>query len=409
MTAIPVPYPAESVDLLKPTASILRRLASPLPNAQANAIADYVIRIRQWFNGLDNGVQYIRQVVNGRASRCPDERVVLAGYSQGAMAIHRALDQLKAAGRPDLLNRVAGVGLVADGDATPHASGTRLGTALDRAEGIATYLGRNSGHDLPPGVGSRSVSLCDKSDLVCDFNVFTLLHYQRGTDVHTTYGQARLEAVGQRLFALVRDSRAWIDAAPSVAYPWNPRACAFTPSFPISTTATAERFAKQASLNLDLGPTAYIGAVTDANGRYRGVLPIGEMPNGRWWLTASTGNREAHRLVSVGASGCLTNRSTDGAGTDSATWGAAGFDPNSPISIAVGDVVLESGVTDDLGSYDGGAISFSCPAGTDFSMSLAGMIGGQPDALTLDAPCVQPKRPGDISVGHGVAVSASTR
>ena len=56
---------------------------------------------------------------------------MLVGFSQGAMVMHRAVDRL-AAEAPDVLDRVAGVLLIADGDRFPTEEIAHYGSAESR-------------------------------------------------------------------------------------------------------------------------------------------------------------------------------------------------------------------------------------------------------------------------------------
>lgn len=102
--------------------------------------------------------------------RCPDSQVVLAGYSQGAMVVHRNLHGLAAS--PNF----AGALLVADGDRLPGDSTIDMGsvTAVSRPSmGVAQdwpILASPPTTPLPPSVGARTISVCDIGDPVCDYD-----------------------------------------------------------------------------------------------------------------------------------------------------------------------------------------------------------------------------------------------
>ena len=76
---------------------------------------------------------------------------MLAGYSQGAMAMHQAELELRDAGETELLTHVAGALLLADGDRVASTTAKRFGTASSTAEGIRTYL-RSA---VPDGIPRR--------------------------------------------------------------------------------------------------------------------------------------------------------------------------------------------------------------------------------------------------------------
>ena len=95
--------------------------------------------------------------------------MVLAGYSQGAMVVHRNLQALAAS--PNL----AAVLLVADGDRLPEDPTLNLGTASgipERGKGVAQDwpILAHAPAVLPPAIGARTISVCDLGDAVCDYD-----------------------------------------------------------------------------------------------------------------------------------------------------------------------------------------------------------------------------------------------
>jgi hypothetical protein len=172
-------YPAESTDLLKP----------PQPILPSNPVwqAAYAKRVARYFAGVDNGIATLHEMLTTRAASCPNEILVLAGYSQGAMVVHRELVRLAASGRQEILRRVAGTGLIADPDRQKYSIALRYGTAPWSGHGIDTTV---NGYlqDVPAGmVASRAFSLCDKGDVVCDFRWSQLLYFAAGAKVHASY------------------------------------------------------------------------------------------------------------------------------------------------------------------------------------------------------------------------------
>ena len=101
-------------------------------------------------------------------ARCPDTKVVLAGYSQGAMVIHRNLHDL--AEDP----HVAAALLIADGDRLPADTTLNLGSTAvtpGLGKGVAqehSFLASAPTATLPPSIGMRTISVCDVGDPVCD-------------------------------------------------------------------------------------------------------------------------------------------------------------------------------------------------------------------------------------------------
>jgi hypothetical protein len=179
-----------------------------------------------YFQSIDQGVAEVLRVLAAENASCGhdrpvgEKRIVLAGYSQGALAVRMALARAPA----NFLNRVAAVVLVADPgrrhDELLHYSGT----APRAVEGIYTDACEH-GVPLPvplkpsttacfgttiviPGsVSDRTSSLCNAHDLVCapDFRSFddTAETLQFGVMIHTGYGIGSLAPLGSRAAGLV--------------------------------------------------------------------------------------------------------------------------------------------------------------------------------------------------------------
>ncbi|HQR27816.1 MAG TPA: cutinase family protein, partial [Nocardioides sp.] len=69
--------------------------------------------VRAWEGDLAGDTTRILDALTAARSLCPDQQIVLAGYSQGAMAVHATLTRLAA--RPQVFGRVVAAVLVADG------------------------------------------------------------------------------------------------------------------------------------------------------------------------------------------------------------------------------------------------------------------------------------------------------
>lgn len=85
-----------------------------------------------YFSSAGFGARQVTRVLDDSARRCPDERWVLVGFSQGAQVLTQAL-----ASRKDL-DRAAGVLLIADPAQVPNTPGNS-GSAAD-GTGLATAL-----------------------------------------------------------------------------------------------------------------------------------------------------------------------------------------------------------------------------------------------------------------------------
>nr|WP_245905810.1 cutinase family protein [Mycolicibacterium palauense] len=121
-------------------------------------------------------------------AQCPDTKVVLAGYSQGAMVVHRNLYDL--ADDPQL----AAALLIADGDRLPADTTVDLGSAaMSPGMGVAqehSFLASANTATLPPQVGARTISVCDAGDPVCDYDPDTTELSPSELAIHTAYAPA---------------------------------------------------------------------------------------------------------------------------------------------------------------------------------------------------------------------------
>jgi cutinase len=125
-----------------------------------------------WMDFMDSvkeGTAAAAEQYTAFTKQCPDTQVVLAGYSQGAMVIHRNLEDL--ADDP----HVAAALLVADGDRLPADTTVNMGsTAIvpGVGKGVAqehSFLASAPTSKLPVAIGARTVSVCDVGDPVCDY------------------------------------------------------------------------------------------------------------------------------------------------------------------------------------------------------------------------------------------------
>lgn len=139
--------------------------AFPVSMAAAFYIPAYAASVAQ-------GAYRIKQYLENENRLCPDQRYVLVGYSQGALAIHIYLTLFATA---DVKSKIAAVGLVADPakninpDEAVYTNGfveaTEGSNALSR-HGVYPLWGAGP---LPVTVADRTVSLCHQNDIVCAF------------------------------------------------------------------------------------------------------------------------------------------------------------------------------------------------------------------------------------------------
>ena len=100
-----------------------------------------------------------------RACQGQPHHFVLAGYSQGAWAIHDALHALAVAD-PSALAEISGVALFGDPDFQPFEPWVRDFKWLDVAPGLAT-LAAQGYPVIPRQVAARAASYCFPNDPIC--------------------------------------------------------------------------------------------------------------------------------------------------------------------------------------------------------------------------------------------------
>jgi cutinase len=140
-----------------------------------------------FLGSVSDGVDATEEQFEAYTQRCPASKVVLAGYSQGAMVIHRNLYDL--ADHP----QVAAALLIADGDRLPADTTLKLGTtalAPGVGKGVAqehSLLSSANTSPLPPVIGARTISVCDVGDPVCDYAPDVDAVSPSAVAIHTAY------------------------------------------------------------------------------------------------------------------------------------------------------------------------------------------------------------------------------
>jgi len=168
-----------------------------------------------FMDSVEDGTDATADQFEAFTERCPTTKVVLAGYSQGAMVIHRNLEDL--ADDP----HVAAALLIADGDRLPADTTINMGSTAvvpSVGKGVAqehSFLASAPTSTLPPEIGARTVSVCDVGDPVCDSDpdADTDAMSPAALAIHTSYAPAAsgAHAWGTPLYQLV------MNAAPALA------------------------------------------------------------------------------------------------------------------------------------------------------------------------------------------------
>jgi Cutinase len=126
-----------------------------------------------YFKNLDNAISAAIGDLKTQATACPGQDIMLAGFSQGAIVMHRVLHEL--ASKPadaGIVSRLAAAILIGDGDQVPADNEVRFGTAPLKAHGVGQAFPKVSGASAAKfgsATGAGIASVCDKADLVCDW------------------------------------------------------------------------------------------------------------------------------------------------------------------------------------------------------------------------------------------------
>jgi hypothetical protein len=139
-----------------------------------------------YMGSVDAGTKALGAQYAAFTAQCPTSKVVLAGYSQGAMVVHRNLATIGA--DPNLAASL----LIADGDRIPTDTTVDIGSASQdptKTGGAAQDwpILAHAPAKLPANVGVRTVSVCDAGDAVCDYDPKVEKASATAVAIHTSY------------------------------------------------------------------------------------------------------------------------------------------------------------------------------------------------------------------------------
>ena len=139
-----------------------------------------------YMTSVDAGTAALGGQYAAFTAQCPTTKVVLAGYSQGAMVVHRNLHAIGA--NPNL----AATLLIADGDRIPDDTTVNIGTATpdpEKTGGAAQDwpILAHTPAKLPANIGVRTISVCDAGDAVCDYDPEADEVSPTAVAIHTSY------------------------------------------------------------------------------------------------------------------------------------------------------------------------------------------------------------------------------
>jgi Cutinase len=180
-----VNYSADSVNVLKPSATVLDDIMHMHIRAAINA---YLGQVHKYAESIHQGITNAIRMAKSLHSRCKFSLLVLAGYSQGAMVLHEAELGLSSG----VTNCLGGTLLLGDGDRVPRTKAKEFGTSAAKSEGIQVYILKFLGFKTgisDVAVPSTTANICNMTDMVCDFNLATLVNYRTAIKIHTAYAQ----------------------------------------------------------------------------------------------------------------------------------------------------------------------------------------------------------------------------
>jgi hypothetical protein len=148
-------------------------------------------RLGDFAASVSDGIDELSLVLQIRAVECPNQAIVIFGYSQGALVVNQTLQRFAGA-RPDIVARIAAVGLLSD-PARLGGSTVNTGNASPKLDGIAVSAHEVRKQDLPSTVRPVVESVCFDGDAVCAYSNRAL---STVATVHASYKDAVARAVG---------------------------------------------------------------------------------------------------------------------------------------------------------------------------------------------------------------------
>lgn len=186
MSTVPIIYSALAVDVLKPTRAEIALLVTGHP-LEAGALY-YEHNVKRYIASIDEGILQTVKEADTVASDCPDNILVMAGYSQGAIVIHQSELQLDDQRHAHVHDAIIGTLLLGDGDRVPDSRASLVGSAPQSGEGVQVYLHGIRARDVDEPWSTAEI--CNSQDIVCDFNLDHIRSAKRAAHasaVHTGY------------------------------------------------------------------------------------------------------------------------------------------------------------------------------------------------------------------------------
>ncbi|MBK8468242.1 MAG: cutinase family protein [Actinomycetales bacterium] len=165
------------------------------------------------------GKKSFESTLRGEISNCASEgsKLIILAYSQGALSVHLALQDLEIF-EPGLLKSIAGVAMLSDpardvGSWVPLYDGIeggllRASSSVGMALSYGAWWAARGGSggagagDLPSSLTSNVVAMCHQGDPVCALDTWdSLVRIVSGLDFsqHTNYSEAEILEMGEAL------------------------------------------------------------------------------------------------------------------------------------------------------------------------------------------------------------------
>jgi cutinase len=200
MGILPVIYRADSVLELKPSKAEIELMVAAGLGGALRIFEDK--NLKPYEASIAEGVKETIADVHAVTARCPETEVVLAGYSQGAMAVHQAELQLDRDGDEEALDAIGGTLLLGDGDRAPGTHAKIFGGAPAGGEGVQVYFRKFKPLDVVEP--ETTAEICVRGDVVCDFKLhLDKAFYGEGIHVHSSY-----DVEPQKIY--LRQAVAWL-------------------------------------------------------------------------------------------------------------------------------------------------------------------------------------------------------
>lgn len=154
--------------------------------------------LREYIAGKNAGVRQLRTLVTQQMTDCPNQLIVPVGYSQGALVAHEYLVEHAGKYKGAKKQIIGAAVTIADPAQIKGSDVLNFGSAPTNAMGICQYLSvkcfkDRALSDIPDAYTKRTVTVCDRKDVVCDHlrmasTPLPGMGFPEGTAVHKDYG-----------------------------------------------------------------------------------------------------------------------------------------------------------------------------------------------------------------------------